>query len=454
MDDFFLSEGTLNKANKRVQECHSFSSQLYDAAAKFSRGLPTLHLYFACTGVWKEDDLLTPLIAKQLSHLQESNMFSDVTFVPIDAARLQSLYFKSKNAIKVEVDMPVAVPMPEIKNIKEAYIGVINVREYLKLVLDENGEVIRKVFFDNLRDYQGDTSVNLAIGETLVSESASQFPIRNNGVTIVARNLQRVANKFIVEDYQIVNGCQSSHVLASKKDELAGEIFCPIKIVNTDHEESIKEIIISSNPQNEISSDSFWILDDIHKKLEIYFEQQPGDGRLYYERRSGQYDMMGVERTRIVSKDVLLKSFATMFLGEIHRVGRYYKDLLPQIRKTIFAPRDNLAPYHTSALAYWRLEFLFRTKRLERGWKAFRYPMLLIARYMIEKDQKLVREKKLSDAYCAMINSYLLDSETAASLFTEANVIATKIADEMGQGYSKRVAKMRDFKDKVDDFFS
>lgn len=223
--------------------------------------------------------------------------------------------------------------------------------------------------------------------------------------------------------------------------------------MNTDHEETIREIIISSNRQNEISADSFWILDDIHKKLEIYFEQQAGD-ELFYERRSGQYDITGVERSRIISKDVLLKSYASMFLAETNRVGRYYKDLLPQIRKTIFAKGDNLAPYHTSALAHWRLEFLFRNRRLDRSWKAFRYPLLLAARCLVEREEGLKEQDKLRDAYCATINEYLTDAEAAAGLFAEANACLTQIVDEIGLDYSKRVAKMRDLRDAIVSYFT
>lgn len=214
--DFFFNANALNRANDRLKQCNALQLRLYEAATKFARGLPTLHLYYAYTGVWKDDPVARTVIDKELDAFRDASMFSDIRFTPIDASGLQRLYFKSKNAIKAEVDFPTSVAMPEIANIKEAYIGVISAKEYLKLVVDENGELIKKVFFDNLRDYQGDTQVNLAIGQTIESSSASQFPIRNNGVTIVARNLSRVSNRFIIEDYQIVNGCQSSHVLASR----------------------------------------------------------------------------------------------------------------------------------------------------------------------------------------------------------------------------------------------
>jgi hypothetical protein len=34
--------------------------------------------------------------------------------------------------------------------------------------------------------------------------------LMNNGVTIIARHLQPTGNRFHIEDFQIVNGCQTS----------------------------------------------------------------------------------------------------------------------------------------------------------------------------------------------------------------------------------------------------
>lgn len=317
--NFFFDNATLNGANERIKLLHSQFELIYEHAAKFSRGLPSVHMYYVSTGTWKGNELLKQLIDSAEAEFIDSNMFREARIIPVDATKIQSLYFKSKNAIRAEVEMPVSVPMPNIKNIRESYIGVISAKEYLNLILDEKGDVIKKVFFDNLRDFQGETEVNRSIGGTLQSEFASQFPLRNNGVTVVARNLNRVGNKYVVEDYQIVNGCQSSHVLAAHRDALSDDVFCPIKIISTDDEESIREIIISSNRQNEISADGFWILDEIHKKLEVYFGHN--EIPLFYERRSGQYNIQeNIEKTKIVNKDILLKSFSAMFLSEINRV--------------------------------------------------------------------------------------------------------------------------------------
>ena len=91
---------------------------------------------------------------------------------------------------------------------REFYIGLLPLSEYFRMITDEDGNVRRRLFFDNIRDFQGDTPINVSIANTLQSESSIEFPLRNNGITIVTRKLQRVGPQFTLEDFQIVNGCR------------------------------------------------------------------------------------------------------------------------------------------------------------------------------------------------------------------------------------------------------
>lgn len=248
----------------------------------------------------------------------------------------------------------------------------------------------RRLFFDNIRDFQGDTPVNKSIAETLLSENSIEFPLRNNGVTIVTRKLQRVGPQFTLEDFQIVNGCQTSHVIAANSSKDSKAVMIPIKIIATEDEEITKQIIIASNQQNTVDQESFWALDPIHKAIEIYFESKEGDRRLYYERRPGQFNTMaGVEKVRIVTKDILLKMYASIFLEQPNQVGRYYKDLTPMIGKDIFSPDHQVHSYYTAAYIGYRLEFMFRNRRLDTSWKAFRFQIAMAARLILQRQLKL-----------------------------------------------------------------
>lgn len=80
--------------------------------------------------------------------------------------------------------------MPDIQNITQAYLGYIDYDEFKKLIITDSGEINKSVFYDNVRDYQGENDVNRAIATTL-EESAGIFVLLNNGVTIICRNYRK-----------------------------------------------------------------------------------------------------------------------------------------------------------------------------------------------------------------------------------------------------------------------
>jgi hypothetical protein len=449
VDDFFGEKIYLNQ-NDKIQNIHNIKTKLYNYAAKFIRGLPRLVLFYATTGSWQDDVNLVAIRDAYLSTYEGKHIFGKVDFVPIDGARLQKLYFQTKNSIKVGVHFPSNIAFPSIDGVREAYLGVLSVSEYLKLVTDESGVVRRRLFFDNIRDFQGDTPVNKSIANTITSSRRIEFPLRNNGITIVARRLQRVGNEFQIEDFQVVNGCQTSHVIAANWQLDFGDILIPIKIIVTEDDEITKNVIISSNSQNKVDENGFWALDPIHKKIEIYFESKSGDFSLFYERRPGQYNSIpNIEKVRVVTKDSLLKNFASIFVEEPNQVGRYYKDLIPKIGKDIFNAQHEVNAYYSAAYVAFRLEWLFRNRKLESKYKPFRFQLCMAARIIIEIDNHLESRKKLTKAYCDIIDSIMIDTDASQKIFERAVEVVNIAIEKLGTnvGLDRRTAKMKDMRD-------
>src|ERR1051326_6707819 len=262
----------------------------------------------------------------------------------------------------------------------------------------------------------------------IVISDLLEFPLRNNGVTIVARKLQRVGPQFTLEDFQIVNGCQTSHVIAANAKQTNLTTMIPIKLVVTEDEDVTRQVIIASNQQNKVDQGSFWALDPIHKAIEIYFESKPGDQRLYYERRPGQFNTVpNIEKVRIVTKDWLLKNYASMFLEQPNQVVRYYKDLTPLIGKSIFAPGDEVNSYYTAAYIAYRLEFMFRNRRMDPEWKSFRFQLAMAARLLIQEAKGLHPKRMRSQKCCDVIDEVMADPDQAQKIF-EAGTLAIKRA--------------------------
>lgn len=190
-------------------------------------------------------------------------------------------------------------------------------------------------------------------------------------------------------------------------------------------------------------------MDQIHKNIEVFFEQTQGEARLFYERRPGQYAASSAEKVRIITKENLLKYFASMFIEEPNRVGRYYKDLLPLIGKQIFSNKHEMYPYYTAAFSGYKLEQMFRAKRVDARYKNFRYQILMAIRLVIEKRHCLDSKSKLSRSYCEKIDAVLLDTEEATKLLAEITQLIDKVVSEHDGEYSLRVAKMKDTRDRM-----
>ena len=130
--------------------------------------------------------------------------------------------------------------LPEIAGVNEAYIGFVPLTEFLAIVRDDAGELLSSIFYENVRDWQESTApVNDEIRETVTSNHADRFVVMNNGITMIARELRTVRrDRFQIEDFQIVNGCQTTHVLFDQQVEAAANIHVPLRLIAT-HDEDV-----------------------------------------------------------------------------------------------------------------------------------------------------------------------------------------------------------------------
>jgi hypothetical protein len=339
------------------------------------------------------------------------------------ADEVQESYQRSKNSVSAEFVFANKALLPDIAGVSEAYLGVLPVSEFLRLITDGGGNIRRSLFYENIRDFQDYNAVNFEIRQTLQHEtSRGRFAVLNNGVTIVARGLQTTGNKFLMSDFQIVNGCQTSHVIFNEKESLSDLVFVPTKIIVTEDEDIINAIVTATNRQTQVTQEDLYALAGFQKKLESFFLAFPDKKRLYYERRSKQYNAMaGIEKVRIITKSQLIRAFAAMFLDDPHRASRYYADLRTHVGDRIFNEQHKLEPYYTAAFAHYKLEFLFRNGALPVYYKPARYHLLMAVRY-VDAPTPIMPELKANkiQAYCNTICERLWSDSSAAKDFRGA----------------------------------
>lgn len=381
----FFSETPQFVRNQFIQEKSDLINYIFNKAVHF-KSKPCCFLYYVTTGKWVDDQNCVARKNMIIHDLEELDLFKEVQFIPVDVNLIQKYYRNTIDVIETEIDFSQKILLPDIPKIKQSYLGYVDYSEYLKLIVGENGEIRKNVFYDNVRDYQGDNEVNLEIAETIKSAS-DKFILLNNGVTIICKKLSNLRNKFTLTDYQIVNGCQTSHVLYYNKEFITGNLQIPIKLIETLDEDTVNNIIKATNRQTEVTNEQLIALNEFHRKLEAFYQTFSGIQKLYYERRSKQYNYMAeVEKVRIVTISTQIKAAAAMFFDKPHLASRYYGRLLKSV-DGIFNEEHKLSPYYTCAYLLYKLEYLFRNKLLPAQYRKFRYHILMLIKYDFSEDK-------------------------------------------------------------------
>ncbi|MBZ5541096.1 MAG: AIPR family protein [Acidobacteriia bacterium] len=421
VQDFFEEKPKLPR-NAAVKSAASIMAAAYTRSSKFKRRNPTCKLYYVTTGRWIGDAALEARRKTVVADLKSLGLFGEVEFLPIDADSIQRLYRDSKNSVTREFEFPQRTVVPDIEQVSEAYLGLLPASEFLRLIEDEDGDILKSIFYDNVRDWQEYNPVNTEMRDTLVSgELRSRFALMNNGVTIIAKTLRTTGNRFHIEDYQIVNGCQTSHVLHEQKAYIDKSVMVPLRLISTKNDDVIGSIIKATNRQTEVKEEQLLAISDFQKKIEAYFQAFEEGKRLFYERRSRQYNSSaGFEKTRIVTPGGLIRSFASIFLEEPHRTTRSYRAILERVGKSIFAANDRLEPYYVSALALYRLEFLFRNQQLDSKFKPARFQILLAFRLLSSSALLPRMNSHEMERYCDELMKVLWDQRKSLKVFQEA----------------------------------
>ncbi len=361
--------------------------EIYKNAIRFSEN-PKIELYYATTSNAQPNELISNTQNNETKILEELNLFSDVNFKFVDAEGLKSIYRTLSNKITKQINFEKFTILPKIHGVKRAFIGILPCIEYLKLIRDEQGKLLKNVFYDNVRDFQGNNSVNQEILTTITGEDFGReiFVLLNNGVTVVSKSVNPVGSDFTVKDFQVVNGCQTSHVLHQNANLLSGKEFITIKLIETEDVDLTNKITKATNRQTEVKLEAFAGLQPFHKELEAFYASIPVENRLYYERRPGQYDFdSSISHNKIISIPNQIKSFVSVFLEEPESIHFYYGDLLKNYssgdESVLFSEGHDAYPYYVASLLNFRvLEKLRQRKSIEKKW---RYHLSTMVRMLI-----------------------------------------------------------------------
>lgn len=427
----FFDEKPPIAINSQIRHLRELKEHIYDSSIDMDRN-PICHMHYVTTGRWVGDRTLMGRIEADVDALKQTDLFSEVKFIPVDSEATRKIYRELRHKVEKEIVFEKHTILPQIDNIQEAYIGILPCAEYMKLVCDDDGNLRRTLFYDNVRDYQGNNPVNREIAETIRDASQSdKFALLNNGLTIVAKSINKVGARFKLKDYQVVNGCQTTHVLYMNKEFLTQKVYLPIKLIVTNDIDTTNLIIKATNRQTEVKLEAFESLSPFQKTLEEFYATfgKHRDPRLYYERRSKQYDALPIKRNQIVSLTAQVKSFLSTFLNEPHSTHRYYGELLKAYRNRILVENHSPFPYYVSGYGLSTLERFFAEGKIQWFYKKFKYQMLMLFRIQTDKSEIPYLNSKKIDEYCSNLLSVLSNEPEALRIFEHASSVIRDTLD-------------------------
>lgn len=409
----FFQETLPKNTNDHIREFWDLKSHIYANTVKLLRA-PSCRCYYATTGKWVGDQVCEKRVDLGIERLKATSLFREApTFHPLDADKLKSMYKSLCHRVTCEIDFEKNTVIPSMTGVSEAYLGLLPCKEFLRLIVDDDGDLRPNLFYNNVRDFQGDTPVNREIAEALCDPSINQeFVLLNNGVTVVARSVNRIGNKFRLSDFQIVNGCQTSNVLFQNRDRIADSTCLPVKLIVTDNSEVTNRIIRATNRQTEVKPEAFESLAPFHRTLEEFYNAMARDvkPRLYYERRSKQYTYQNIKQHQVITLAGQCTAFLAMFCEEPHSTHRYYGEILRSSRTRLFRNDHHPFPYFVAALILNRIELLFNEGMIDRRFRAYKYHILLLIRISVIGNKLPPLDSKKIEAPCRKLLECILDN--------------------------------------------
>jgi AIPR protein len=412
----FLSERPEFPHDDVLSEAHKVFNKIVDNVHKVKGGKPNAKTYFVTTGVWNNERELVASLQLNIKKIKSTGYFGEIECLKLDRDELIKLWSSIHQPVEATVKVKGYIPYENIKGVEEAYICVISAKNFINSllkdnVLEDNDERIKNgIFEENVRAFLGeDNSVNSKIKVTLdSSETRDRFAILNNGITIVSPDVRVQSDTISLFNYQIVNGCQTSHVLFRNKDLVDDSTMLTVKVIEVNDEDIVNQIVEATNNQSYVADEKFLSLKSKAKNVEVYFnscnDEANEESKIYFERRENQYDGKGISDSKIFDIRTVARAFSAMFLEIPHIAASYPTQIFEQSGSRLFQDAQNEIAYYCATLALYKFTKLFNSKKLPGNFSKYRWHTLTLLKYIINGNSKApeLNSKKVTP-YCQKI---------------------------------------------------
>ncbi len=399
-------------------------------------------------------------ISSKIKHRQKNlakvlSWVGDISFEFWGAQELFDLSTKTEERLTLEfIDQP--LDLSEKGSQLRGYAGFMRGETLLESLLDENKRFKDELTEGNVRFFLGeDTSINSAIIETVSSAKADNFWAMNNGITIIGDEI-RPGEKYeiVLDNPQIVNGCQTLHCLydvyKENVNKFPGKLKIFVKAIQISNADIQEDIIQATNLQNKVATASFKANDTIQKNIEKSLLKQ----NIFYERRKNFYKRKGKTGLQVVSLEKMAQIMHSIFRKEAIIAVNQTKDLFQEsdLYKKIFNIAADYDAYLFAVLLYqciWSLKNSdLRNNGYEAEEKELRSKSLfcllhiassLIFRYSDKIDIAQPKKKNLFSKNSKKAIDYLKNENKVQKLYEKSTKIFLKCAGD----YYKATKKVK-----------
>ncbi|MCL2328776.1 MAG: AIPR family protein [Bacteroidetes bacterium] len=353
---------------REIEPYSTIYKKLLDDTGNFIDRLeetPHISLFFlsARTAHTITDDMINSERNKITSRNDIENKCILDKFVVLQKDEIKNEYDKISKFHNVRLKFDTNTQLSAVDNVEMSLLTTIKFSELKKLILTSDENLKERLFVENVRNFIGNTSVNLDIKKTLdVEHNRHYFPFLNNGLSIICDKIERhptLRDTYTLTFPRIINGCQTTNILYQKykeKSDNIDDVEIVAKVISTDDNDLKKMIIYAANNQNSISND-LQSLNEFNEKIEIYFSgKEERNFNLYFERLRGQHSNITPPYSKI-NIETLARVFISVFLKKPHEMKSNAKSVIDKFQKEgkIFNNSNHEANqyYYCGVLWYW-----------------------------------------------------------------------------------------------------
>jgi len=242
----------------------------------------------------------------------------NINFIFWGAEELLNIAALPEEKIEFNVD-PTVIDLRDEKKKISGFACFIKGNSILSSLKDDKSGKLKEDFFDaNIRDFLGEKKpINQSMINTAQSqEEAENFWAMNNGITIIGSAVRSTSGtSIIVENPQIVNGCQtiySLYLASLQKGGLSEKVKIFAKIIQVVDSQIQQDIISASNSQNAVEYTGFLANDPVQRLIEKFLSKR----NCYYERRANYYKRKGKKGLSVISIKKMGQIVEAIFLKQ------------------------------------------------------------------------------------------------------------------------------------------